>query len=87
MDLSEIENREEKFSLIAFEAYVFFSWFLSFKGVEGLILNLSRFSKVIDERTKHLFIGLKVKVEGESIERYHSFPCARMTSSDINVEL
>ena len=45
------------------------------------MLNLSRMSKAIDERTKYLVTGLKGKVKGELIERVHLFPCVRMTSS------
>ena len=68
MDLSEIENREERFSLIVFEAYAVFSCLLSLREVEGLMLNLSSMSKAIDERTKYLVIGIKGKVKGESID-------------------
>ena len=63
MDLSEIENGEERFSLIVFRAYVVLSYALSLRGLKGLMLNLSSLSKVIDERSKYLVIGLKGKIK------------------------
>lgn len=51
------------------------------------MLKLSIISKGIDDRTKHLVIGIKVKDKGESIERDHLFPYVCMTSSGTNVEL
>ena len=54
--LGEIENREEIFSLIVFGACAALSFVLSLRGVDVLMLNLSRISKGIDDRTKHLVI-------------------------------
>ena len=51
------------------------------------MLNLSSMSKEIDERTKYLVIGIKGKINRESIERDHLFHYVQMTSSGINVEL
>ena len=64
-----------------------FSYVLSLREVKELMLNLSSLSKAVDERSKHLVIGLKGKVKGESIERHHLLPCVQITSSVVNVEL
>ena len=71
---------------MVFGAYIAFSYVLSFRGVEGFMLDLSAMRKNLDDLAEHIVIALKGKVKGESHERDHMFPCVTVTSSGINVK-
>ena len=86
-DLKDTANRNEKFRLIVFGAYIIYSYVLSLRGSEGLMINLTAIRKGLEDKREHLVVGLRGKVKGESVERDHMFPCVTITSSGINVEL
>ena len=67
----------EKFNLIMFEGCVFISDVLSFRGSEGLMLNLSTIRKEFDVKRDYCIVALKGKLKGESIERDYIFPLSK----------
>ena len=80
-DLLETNDRKERFTLIVFASCIVYSYVLSLRGSEGLMLNLTSTMKGMDNQGKCLIIGLRGKVKGESMERDHLFPCVNTTSS------
>lgn len=84
-NVRESQDIKEQFDLIVFGSYVVFSYVLSLRGSEGIMINLSTIVKHHKTSTDWIIVGLKGKVKGETSERDHMFYCVNETSSGINV--
>jgi len=86
-EIGNSKDKTERFNLIVFGFYIVISYVLSLRGSEGLMVDLSTLIKGFKEKKEYLLIGLKGKIKGETIERNHLFPCSKVTSSGLEVEL
>lgn len=60
---------------------------MSLRVNECLMLDLTRIGEEAKNRKKHKTKVLKGKEKGESLERDHLFPCARVIASGLDVAL
>jgi len=78
-----LENIRDQFDLIVFGNFVVFSYILSLRGSEGLMINLSAIRKYHNSSKDSIVIALKGKIKGEANERDHLFHCVNEIWSGI----
>ena len=60
---------------------------LLLRGTAGLLIDLAGLKEEDRKERTHVITSLKVKVKEKIMETNHQFPCIKITSSGLNVDL
>ncbi|KAL3918095.1 MAG: hypothetical protein SGILL_004404 [Bacillariaceae sp.] len=78
-------DEAEAFDLTMIGVYLLFSYVLSFRGPEGLLLDIRSSEYERYKQEDSIVVGLWGKVKGENAARQHLLPCSNETKSGLKV--
>ena len=81
----ETEYEDEKHLWLVFLFYTTFTYALSLRGPEGLLLDLGGLNQYWNFSSKYIVITLLGRIKGEKFDLLHRIPCSHTTTSGLNL--